>query len=57
MAARFVAELLEESENSQQIVKNVGSGNPVSLRSFCEHWWKRWKALGVIKFGAIRKFL
>jgi len=35
------------------LVKNVGSGNPQSIRSFSEYWWAHWNATGRILYGAI----
>lgn len=31
--------------------KNVGSGNPQSVRSFCEYWWKAMNAKGSLLVG------
>lgn len=52
VAAQFVAEL-KGGGSSWPLVKNVGSGNPVSLRTFCEKWWNHWKADGALKIGAL----
>ena len=52
VAAQFLAEL-DEPERSQPSVKNLGSGQPVSLRVFCEKWWKHWGAMGELKIGAL----
>ncbi|MGJ8723012.1 MAG: NAD-dependent epimerase/dehydratase family protein [Roseibacillus sp.] len=34
-------------------VKNVGSGKPVSMREFAEHWWEKAEAKGSLKVGAL----
>lgn len=34
-------------------LKNVGTGNPQTLREFAESWWQRWDAKGKLLFGAI----
>jgi len=33
-------------------VKNLASGQPVTLRAFAEHWWAKWGAKGQLLFGA-----
>lgn len=38
---------------SQPLVCNVGSGTPVSMREFAEHWWKQWNAKGSLLVGAL----
>lgn len=54
VAKHFVdsAEGVHSSSKVPEIL-NVGSGEPISLRSFCEHWWAKWKAKGTLKLGAI----
>ncbi len=32
---------------------NVGSGNPIMLREFAEHWWQRFNATGSLQIGAL----
>ena len=33
---------------------NVGSGNPISIREFAQHWWyDQWRAKGKLKIGAL----
>ena len=34
-------------------VYNVGSGQPVTMRSFAVGWWNRWHAKGQLKVGAL----
>jgi nucleoside-diphosphate-sugar epimerase len=34
-------------------VHNVGSGRPVTLLAFAEHWWRKWGATGRLLPGAI----
>lgn len=31
---------------------NLGTGQPTTLRSFSEFWWRHWNATGKLKFGA-----
>lgn len=52
VAAQFVLDL-EEAEPTQPLIKNIGSGCPVSLRVFCEKWWSLWEANGELKIGAL----
>jgi nucleoside-diphosphate-sugar epimerase len=33
-------------------VQNVGTGVPVSMRAFAEHWWAHWGASGRLHIGA-----
>jgi len=35
------------------MIRNVASGEPVSLRDFAENWWSKWKATGKLKCGEI----
>lgn len=35
------------------MVRNVGSGSPVTMRMFAETWWKRFNATGTLKVGAL----
>ena len=35
------------------IYKNLGTGNPQSVRQFAEYWWEKCRAKGKIKFGDI----
>lgn len=34
-------------------VHNVGSGEPMAVREFCERWWRRWNARGQLLIGAL----
>jgi nucleoside-diphosphate-sugar epimerase len=54
VAARRIVDLaLEQSDSRGLVVKNVGSGNPTSVREFVEGWWDHWKATGKILVGAL----
>ena len=33
-------------------VRNIGTGNPKTLREFAEYWWEKWGATGQLYFGA-----
>ena len=37
----------------QPLVRNVGSGRPVTMRDFAETWWRRWNARGTLLIGAL----
>lgn len=56
---KLVAKLLLQEINSQSfresslVVKNLGSGNPCTLKEFAEHWWSTWGATGQLVFGAV----
>jgi len=34
-------------------VWNVGSGCPVTIREFAQHWWQTWQATGELQLGAL----
>jgi nucleoside-diphosphate-sugar epimerase len=36
------------------LVYNVGSGQPITMRSFAEYWWKTWGAKGILRIGALQ---
>jgi len=38
---------------STPVVLNVGSGNRLSIREFCEIWWRRLQAKGNLRIGAL----
>ena len=40
-------------EFGKPIFKNVGTGNPSSIKDFAEFWWKKWGATGKLNFGSI----
>lgn len=48
-----INEILDKSNKSNFLVSNVGTGNPQSIREFCEYWWRKWNAKGKLNFGAI----
>jgi nucleoside-diphosphate-sugar epimerase len=35
------------------VVRNIGTGEPQSLRQFAEFWWSEWKARGQLLVGAL----
>ena len=37
----------------EPMIRNVASGIPVTLREFAEDNWKKWRATGQLKFGAV----
>jgi UDP-glucose 4-epimerase len=34
-------------------VRNVGTGEGTSVRTFAERWWAQWRATGTLRFGAL----
>lgn len=40
-------------KNGKPDIKNIGTGNPQSVREFSEYWWKKWNAKGRLHFGSI----
>lgn len=35
------------------IVKNIGSGHPISIADFCSHWWREFQAKGNLMIGSL----
>ena len=33
---------------------NVASGNPISIKSFCENWWQKFQARGQLLIGRLQ---
>lgn len=56
---RVADELLRTAEQMERVqpavarVRNIGSGEPQTVRQFAETWWRRWEAVGELKFGAL----
>lgn len=42
-----------KQKNGEPIIKNVGSGNAMSVLEFSEFWWKKWGAKGKLLPGRI----
>jgi nucleoside-diphosphate-sugar epimerase len=38
---------------AQPLVRNIGSGRPVTMREFARHWWAHWGAAGALQVGAL----
>ncbi len=53
VAAQFLAALDAPPSPGEPRIANVGSGTPATLRAFAEHWWREWKATGVLRFDAL----
>lgn len=53
VARQFVEELATYIAPGRPLIRHVGTGNPMSLRCFAEHWWSRWQAKGRLLFGAV----
>jgi nucleoside-diphosphate-sugar epimerase len=54
IAAR-IADLVVHAElnSGYPVIKNLGNGNPVTLRHFAEEWWEKWSATGHLNIGVI----
>jgi nucleoside-diphosphate-sugar epimerase len=52
VAFKFVAEL-SVGNVEMPLIKNVGSGQPVLLATFCQKWWKHWGGKGKLKIGSL----
>ncbi len=37
----------------EPVIKNLGTGCPVSMREFAEYWWRKSEAKGALKIGAL----
>lgn len=54
VARAFVAALdFSDTKPGIARIRNVGTGNPRTLREFAEHWWRHWRARGQLRFGAL----
>jgi len=53
VARQFVEELAANVPAGQPVIRNVGTGKPMSLRAFAEHWWSTWQAKGRLLIGAV----
>ena len=53
VAARLLLSATEcDLKPGEPRVENLASGQPVTLRTFAEHWWAKWGAKGQLVFGA-----
>ena len=34
-------------------IRNIGTGNPQTVREFSEYWWKKWEASGQLQIGVL----
>lgn len=54
VAKQFLhAATILELKNGRPYVKNIGSGDPTTVRTFVEHWWEKSNASGDLKIGAL----
>lgn len=54
VAKRFISACDENWEKfNYPLIRNLGSGEPKTLRSFVEYWWEKWNSKGKIKFGKL----
>ena len=44
---------LSTSSTPIRIIRNLGSGQPSTVRKFAESWWQSWGGTGQLRFGAI----
>lgn len=47
------AAVSEDISSDAPSVRNLGSGEPISMREFAEVWWKKWNAKGRLLIGAL----
>ena len=54
VADEFVNSLLFDKVMSGiPMIKNIGTGKPITVREFSEYWWKKWKAKGELQIGEV----
>jgi nucleoside-diphosphate-sugar epimerase len=54
VAKEFLWQAKNLQRNTQSIdTMNIGSGKPQTILQFCEHWWSKWGAKGVLLPGAL----
>jgi len=53
VARQFLEACSEPLVPGDPHIRNIGSGNPQTLRQFAEYWWKHWEASGKLKFGEL----
>jgi nucleoside-diphosphate-sugar epimerase len=54
VAERFVMSCIGEWNDSKTVnIQNIGTGKPMTTRSFAEYWWQKWGAEGKLKIGKI----
>lgn len=50
----FLAALEDEKvQNGLPLVRNIGSGSPITVLEFAQHWWAKWEARGNLLAGAL----
>lgn len=53
VAEAFVNIMKEQEDGRNFVVKNIASGQPISIREFAEKFWNHWAAKGKLIFGAL----
>lgn len=53
VANAILAAATINAPRGQALIKNIGTGQPRTLRNFAEEWWRRWNARGKLLFGAV----
>lgn len=53
VAKTIIAEVIKKSSLNRFEIKNIGSGNPISMKDFAEKWWVKFKAKGKLLIGSI----
>jgi len=43
----------DKVDSGKPLVKNIGTGQPQTVRDFSEYWWREWKAQGELQIGKI----
>jgi nucleoside-diphosphate-sugar epimerase len=51
-ASRLLSACVEQVERGIPIVRNLGAGNPLTLREFAGEWWEKWSGSGRLLVGA-----
>jgi nucleoside-diphosphate-sugar epimerase len=53
LAAAFLRLLECSAPPGMPLIRNIGTGQPTTLRTFAEDWWSRWEAKGKLLPGAL----
>ena len=53
VADQIIREILQETLDSCFTIKNLGSGNPISMKDFAHEQWAEFGATGKLKIGSL----
>ena len=53
VARAFLAAATADPDPGAIRIANLGTGQPQTLRTFAEAWWRRWQAAGSLRCGAL----